>query len=244
MKYPCLDLDPAIYAWNARASGEDPSFDKLSIYASGSGDDELTDLEIEDFRRDFENIVCPFMEKYPDALPKSQGGKFDALIVECVYRFFSEILPVEALSDLAFWRWLSIVSSRGYFWEFLLWRFPNKVQINWGIAPPADAREVYFLRAWLRGHLMYDPDLEDPLEYAKKGGGDVWRSHILRQEFGRDREFVKAFLDYLEAKKLSSDELRKKLIPALRAWTALGSFAHLTYQECATLIENLHNEGL
>ena len=57
--------------------------------------------------------------------------------------------------------------------------------INWGITSPGSIIEVYFYRAWLRGQKMYDPSDADPYKYARLGASDVWRSHILRQDFGR-----------------------------------------------------------
>ena len=87
---------------------------------------------------------------------------------------------------------------------------------------------------------MYDPDLADPYEYAKKGSSDVWRSQILRQDFGKDRNFVKAFLDFCwdenGDRRIGDTKLRTQLIPALRSWTSNASYEHLTYDECLELI--------
>ena len=95
---------------------------------------------------------------------------------------------------------------------------------------------------------MYDPSDADPYKYARLGASDVWRSHILRQDFGRDREFVKAFLDtvYNSSGKvvISTNEMRTKLIPALRAWTSSASFSHLSYNENLELIKYLREQGV
>jgi hypothetical protein len=108
--------------------------------------------------------------------------------------------------------------------------------------------EVYFYRAWLRGHKMFEGSGADPYHYAKKGASDVWRSHILRQEFGRDREFVKAFLDTIYDEdgdtRIGTEDIRKTVIPALRAWTSSASFSHLGYNENLKLIQHLISEGV
>ena len=95
---------------------------------------------------------------------------------------------------------------------------------------------------------MVDDALPDPYLYAKKGSSDFWRSHVFRQEFGRDREFVKAFIDTVYspdgATKVGTNELRKKLIPALRAWTSGATFAHLSYEQSFELIQQLRAEDL
>ena len=93
---------------------------------------------------------------------------------------------------------------------------------------------------------MFEPDASDPYQYVKKGATDMWRSHILRQEFGRDKEFVKAFLDtvYDEQGKtvVGTSELRKELIPAIRAWTSGGLFSHLSYKENLELLKLLKEQ--
>ena len=93
---------------------------------------------------------------------------------------------------------------------------------------------------------MYDEAQADPYHYAKLGAADVWRSHILRQDFGADREFVKALLDTIYDEdgvtKVTTTELRKVLIPAIRAWTSHASFSHLSYEECKQVISELKRD--
>ena len=87
---------------------------------------------------------------------------------------------------------------------------------------------------------MHDPKCDDPYEYAKRGTGDFWRSHILRTDLGKDRTFVRAFLDFnFDAdgtRKISDKKLRANLIPGLRAWASMGTFSHLSYEECTEII--------
>ena len=94
---------------------------------------------------------------------------------------------------------------------------------------------------------MYDCDLKDPYRYAKLGSSDVWRSHILRQDFGSDREFVKAFLDTIYDRNgntlIGTEELRTQLIPSIRAWTSNSTFSHLTYKENLELIRELRTDS-
>ena len=176
------------------------------------------------------------------------AGSIDAQVVEPLH----EILTASGatafqLSQLGFWRWLSNVACGGYLWDFIKWRFDNGNQlVNWGITSQGQIIEVYFYRAWLRAHKMHDPHSSDPYKYAKLGSSDVWRSHILRQEFGRDKEFVKAFLDTIYdqngATVIGTNELRTKLIPALRAWTSNSTYSHLSYKENLELIASLRKD--
>ena len=223
------------------------SFDASEIVMDFIGDDadDLTfsDLDLESLYDELLNIKS----KYAGKKTKSTGGLIDTDIVETVHKTLSEVqASAFQLSQLGFWRWLSNVSCNGGLWEFIKWRFNSDTQINWGITSPGSIIEVYFYRAWLRGHRMFDESLKDPYKYAKLGSSDVWRSHILRQEFGRDREFVKAFLDtiYDSAGKtmIGTNDLRRKFIPALRAWTSNSTFSHLTYKENIKLLKTLREE--
>jgi hypothetical protein len=249
MNVPVISNDVATTVWVAMdASGQ---FDASALtleYIGPDGGERLTDLDLDELVDELRAIKEEFEERYPQGLPKAVGGEVDSRVVRPVHRHLSAFAGVDQLSRLGFWRWLSNLAYQGFFWSFIDWRFKERKQINWGITSPSKALEAYFYRAWLRGHLMYDETLPDPYGYAQKGASDVWRSHILRQEFGRDLNFRKAFLDYLVDSdgrtKVSSTKLRQKVIPALRAWTSGGTFSHLTYDECSDLIESLVEEGI
>ena len=95
---------------------------------------------------------------------------------------------------------------------------------------------------------MWEKNAIDPYKYARIGSSEIWRSHILRVELGKDREFVKAFLDTLYDSngeiQIPTKELRTKLIPSLRAWASSASFSHLSYDENLKLIEHLRSRGM
>ena len=205
----------------------------------------LSELELDDLIMSLQDIQF----SYKDKNMKKIGGEIDSAIVKPVHECLKEYATPFQLSHLGFWRWLSNVACDGFFWEFINWRFnESEQQGNWGITSQGSIIEVYFYRAWLRAHKMFEPDAADPYKYALKGSSDMWRSHILRQDFGRDREFTKAFLDivYDESGKteVGTKELRTVLIPAIRAWTSGGSFSHLSYQECLKLLIKLRAEGI
>lgn len=250
MKLPLLDNNSATTLWNCFESTGAFNGSSLALEYSGAEEDApLTDLDLEELAEELSAIKSGFEKRFPQGLPKAFGGEVDSLIVKPVHNRLSKIASVSQLSNLAFWRWLSNMALSGAFWKFIAWRYEDKKQINWGITSPSQAIEVYFYRAWLRGHMMYDASLSDPYKYAKKGNSDIWRSHILRQDFGKDREFVKAFLDTVideqtDKVKISSNKLRSVLIPALRAWTASATFSNLSYQECKDLIEQLLEQGI
>ena len=248
MRLPLITLDQATDAWNSML--DKGTYDASGIvldYATGQDEDEAILSEIE--LMDVSEHLLDIQTKYGDiGSSTAMGGKVDSDVVEAIYLPFSKIAEPRQLSNIGFWRWLSNVANSGAFWRFINWRYKEKKPINWGITTPGSIIEVYFYRAWLRGHKMVDDTLVDPLHYAKLGGSEVWRSQILRQDFGRDREFVKAFLDTIYDKSgqvvVGTTELRQKLIPALRAWTADATFTHLSYSENLEIIQRLRTEGI
>lgn len=246
MKIPSVTNDQAVTAWNAlHDHGTFEGVGELVIdYIGDDSEASFSDIDLLDLVDEISAVRLRYLAKNNKAV----GGLVDAEIVEPIHRCLKEAgITPRQLSNLGFWRWLSNIAGNHAFWSFIKWRYGSDIQQNWGITSQGSIIEVYFYRAWLRGHKMYEPELTDPYRYAKLGSSDVWRSHILRQDFGRDREFVKALLDTIYDTSgrtlVGTDELRTQLIPAIRAWTSNSTFSHLTYKENVELIQNLRADG-
>jgi hypothetical protein len=246
MKLPIIDNETAISAWNSYNEFDDFDASSVSIDYLDTGEtDSLSDLELMELTDALEEIRIKFDDNISSQNGRMRfGGKVDAEIVTPIHSILSNLATPYQLSQPGFWLWFSNISHNGFFWRFIKWRMDSENQANWGIVPSLSQNiEGYFYRAWLRGHKMYDEKTPDPYHYAKLGTSDHWRSHILRQEFGKDKEFVKALLDTIYNSEseivVKTNELRKVLIPAIRAWTASATFSHLTYDECKKLIKKL-----
>jgi len=250
MKLQSISLDVSNDVWNKRMADSNYQPEIITnIDEIGSFDQTLSDLELEaliDGLRDIQS-------KYDKNNKVSVGGLIDSEVCVLVHQEISRFAYPRELSNIGFWRWLSNIACGGFFWKFIEWRYPSKPgqssnPVNWGIVSAGSIIEVFFYRAWLRGYKMYDPSKSDPYHYARLGGSDIWRSHILRQDFGRDREFVKALLDTLHDKdgkqQIGTNDLRQKLIPGIRSWTSSGSFSHLSYEESYALINRIYTEGI
>tara|TARA_B100000795_G_scaffold264421_1_gene244885 strand:+ start:74 stop:826 length:753 start_codon:yes stop_codon:yes gene_type:complete len=249
MKLQTISIDTAKKVHDQMINdGKAKALDPEDIKEIGGGGDLLSDLDLSELFSGLKDIK----EKYKNPT-KINVKNIDAEVPELIHRKLSEI-GVDDLCDLGFWRWLSIVAGEGQLWNFIDWRFSvknkDKAKIsaeNWCVSSTGLV-EPYFPRAWLRAHRVFDPNERDPYKYSRIGGVDVWRSHILRQDFGSDIEFVKAFLDTIEKHDPeggvnSVEWLRKEVIPKLRSWSANASFSHLTYEENLDLIEILlHKE--
>lgn len=244
MKIQSISIESAQIIWSARMEGTQPDLAAINIDYLGDDDELLSDIELDDLKERLDTVK----RKFVDNKSKNIGGRIDAELPEIIHSELSPLADVHQLSNLAFWRWLSNAACNGFFWDFIMWRFDSDKVINWGITSAANGIEVYFYRAWLRGHKMKDDSLPDPYKYARIGSSDVWRSHILRQDFGRDREFVKAFLDTIYDDVgntvIATKELRETLIPAIRAWTSSASFSHLSYKESLDLINHLRTKEM
>lgn len=244
MRLPSITNDQASDAWNAMSDhGTFDAHQTVMDYIGNEEDDIFGDLDLDPLR----DALADIKSKYAEKNKKAVGGALDAEVIQPLHEILTESgATVFQLSQLGFWRWLSNIACGGYFWEFIKWRFGGNKLVNWGITSQGQIIEVYFYRAWLRAHKMYDADAADPYKYAKLGGAEVWRSQILRQEYGRDREFVKAFLDTLYdangATLVGTTELREKIIPAIRAWTSNSTYSHLSYKENLELIASLRND--
>ena len=247
MRAPTINESQAQQAWSSRYETGKYSSSELSVDFIGEDETDLSDFELEDLVDELKNV----QDKFGGKMSKVKGGQVDSQIIVAVHSILNRLLSVQQLSQLGFWRWFSNIAYNGYFWTFLMWRFGGSGDehpkvINWGLTSQSLIHEVYFYRAWLRGHKMYDSELSDPYRYAVLGSADVWRSHILRKEYGRDREFVKALLDTIYDSEgrtvVGTQELRKKVIHALSAWTSSSTFAHLSYSECIELIATLRSE--
>lgn len=133
----------------------------------------------------------------PDPLPKTRGKDFESPACALVHNNLA--LDVVAASSREFWLWLTFAAEGGRFVEIVDWRFSAGNQIddvNYGITTRAGTWEGLFARLWLRGNIGYDPEGSDPYELARRGDIDIWRSHIIRQEYGRCANVARALVKY------------------------------------------------
>jgi hypothetical protein len=244
MRLPTITQDTSISQWNSLASGDAPPPLTGNIdYIGEEADAKLNEVELEDLFDELDAIREKYNKQYKDGVPKSAGGRIESEMVEPIHQAFLVLATPGQLSNIGFWRWLSNVAYRGKFWDFIDWRFDERQQVNWAITSPRSLKESLFFRCWLRGHKMYNPESPDPYKYARMGTGDFWRSHVLRQDFGKDRTFVEAFLDFNftsdGTRNISDAQLRKKLIPGVRAWCSMATFSHLSHGEITAILSKI-----
>lgn len=186
MRYPVLTADKAREILEASRRGE--AIDDSSRQFRGRGQD--LDLQvIDNLARQLDKIK----RKYPEMLRRRdpRGGSFEAEACEILHR----ALPIatEMLADYDFWTWLAVCQFR----ELVDWRHGGEeghaVPENFGIGK-RDENLLY--RMWLRADIGCDSLRDDAYNLARRGDQDFWRSHVLRQGYGRCRAMVRALIRY------------------------------------------------
>ena len=182
----------------------------------------------------------------PDALPLAQARHFEAAACEVVHRELP--LPPSVASDPGFWRWITFGACDDELCRLVDWRFGSQrsiADVNYGIASRANIWEGLYARLWLRGHLGHSSSGGDPYDVARRGDMDIWRSHILRQEFGRCRKLARALVCYqYPAGRAASRRGRlrvqhlRDLAKRLRILHASVSFEILDYDAVYAIVEN------
>ena len=131
----------------------------------------------------------PLRAKYPAELrtrdPK--GGDFEAEACSIVHDTLR--LPPHVAGDPQFWVWLAIE----HFSDLVEWRFNSPAAVkNYGIGAPV---ENLLFRLWMRGELGH-VNGDGAYSLAQRGDQDFWRSHLLRQAYGRCWPVARALIRY------------------------------------------------
>lgn len=179
-----------------------------------------------------------------DALPRNRAKDFEAGACGIVHR---ELRLTPAVAGCAeFWSWLNFCAVGGAFVNLVKWRFGNETSDeprNFGVTNSASIFEGLLARLWLRGEVGYDPTASDPYELSKRGDIDIWRSHVIRQEYGRCPIVRRALIrfqypDAAGRKTLSNNQLRE-LVKLIRIGEASTAYELLDETEVAEIIKEL-----
>ena len=178
-----------------------------------------------------------------DPLPANKGGDFEARACPVVHQSLG--LDPSSAPNREFWLWLTFVASEGRFTDFVDWRFGTQAHIanvNYGIGSKSEIWEGLFARLWLRGNIGRDPMAAEAYGIAKRGGIDIWRSHVIRQEYGRCHLLARQLVRYQhpdsdpDSRTLTVAELRE-LAKRLRVVDASVSYEVLDESQIEELIE-------
>lgn len=122
-----------------------------------------------------------------------RGGEFESKGCEILHKRVP--LPRRIAGDRDFWTWMTFAAEDGGFAPLIDWRFgPGASPDNYGITTPGSFREGLLARLWWRADIGHVNGEADPYHFARIGDQDIWRSHVFRTRYGRDRSFARAFL--------------------------------------------------
>lgn len=238
MRHPSLSIEPARQALEKRRQGE-PWSASPYIQWTGTGNP----FEERIAAGLYEQLMSLRREFPRDALPRNMGMRFEALAAPLVHSQLG--LDPSTATSREFWLWLTFGSPDGGCADIVDWRFGSHHDIgpeNYGIVSRGQLREGLFARLWLRGEIGYDPDSQDPYSLARRGDMDIWRSHVIREEYGRVRPLAAALIRYQcpdeapDSRRLTNKVLRE-LAKRLRILDATIAYETLGSDELARIID-------
>lgn len=169
--------------------------------------------------------------KGASSTPEAFEGRFAG----DVHRALRE-LPIEALDDPGFWRYLSLAE----FWWFVAIREAGAIARGNVMTYVDGGKECVPFRMFLRGQAVRDGD-----DYALAGAlprsADFWRSHVLRVRTGTAPPLARAFARLQLQRSMTSDEVRPFARRMNRLWTNVV-FHTWSDDDCDQLLAELYDE--
>lgn len=132
-------------------------------------------------------------KQFPGTIGKrsTEAQEFDAQACVLVHSHLK--LPPRLSASSDFWRWLALTKFK----DIVDWRHgagAEAMDANLGGGSPWDN---LLTRLWVRADLVFDKVRHEPYELAKRGGGDFWRSHLIRISYGSCRTLARAFVAFV-----------------------------------------------
>jgi hypothetical protein len=193
MQYPTISPQDAARYLKGRDGDSPVALDDIVRYV-GSGD-RISEHVFDALRSKLLQLKSRFPKKLRSRDP--QGGKFENEALELVHGAMSSV-DRTILGDPEFWVWLAVAKLS----DVLEWRFGTEGRhaklANYGIG---NRIENLYFRLWLRADLGRSPESKDAYMLAKTGDQDLWRSHLLRQNYTNARSIARSILK-LQAGKL------------------------------------------
>ena len=229
MKYRAISADRASTLLDELRAGGEMDDDAAATRGEGK---ELSKSVLEGIQKQLAKIKSKFASVIGARDP--EGGLFERQACIVVHEALADADP-QMLADYDFWTWIALE-----FRELVEWRHGGKE----GIAHPANfgigkRDDNLFYRLWLRGEIGHSEEAR--YELAGRGDQDFWRSHIFRQDYGKCRTLVHAFLSLQfptpgDKARWNTDHVRK-LAKRLRRVNATLIFESLDDDGAKTLVE-------
>ena len=213
MSYPCLGIEAAKAAYEARVDRRPPPRDsEATLYKSGADFSESNGI-------DCLNQCCDL------ALTAQHdnwsAAEFDGQCAPLVHRTLR--LPPIVAGDADFWRWLTF-SQGGYGAGLVDRRYSGpRGRPSWsspdGLARPVyygleDLKKGMFAKLWICANVMYIEGVGDPYDGIDYPDVDLWDSHVIDVNFGSSAVMARAFVKVVRDLKLPRGEAKDPAVPA------------------------------
>jgi len=185
MKYKALTQEKGLVTLHALRNGDD--FDETNLEVRGEGPD-LPQKTVHELHKK----LSALRKKFPEVIKVRDpaGGRYEREACVLVH----ETLPREdpqMLADYDFWTWLALQLR-----DIVEWRHGGEggeAHVNnFGIGGRRD--DNLFYRMWVRAEIGRNENKIGDYDLAKRGDQDFWRSHVIRQGYGKCRKVVHAFV--------------------------------------------------
>ena len=213
MSYPCLSIEAAKAAYEARVEGRPPPRDsEATTYKTGADFNEAIGI-------DCLNQVCDLAltARHDDW----SAAEFDGQCAPLVHRTLG-LQPIVA-GDAEFWRWLTF-SQGGYGAGVVDRRYGGPGRKPSWSSPDGPARPVYygledlkkgmFAKLWICANVMHIAEARDPYDGIDYPDVDLWDSHVIDINFGSSAVMARAFVKVVRDMGIPRGDAKKPAVPA------------------------------
>ena len=184
------------------------------------------------------NAMAAMRDAFEQRNPKAANDSpeaFEGRFAGEVHRTLRD-LPIEALDDPGFWRFLSLVD----FWWFVAVREAPAIGRGNVMTYVDGGKECVPFRMFLRAQAIRHED-EYSLAGALPKAADFWRSHVLRVKTGTAPPLARSFARLQVEKAMVSDDLRPFARRLNRLWSNIV-FQEWEDDDCDRLLADLYDE--
>ncbi|MEP1123395.1 MAG: hypothetical protein ABJH68_05835 [Ilumatobacter sp.] len=230
MRYPILTRSTTeSLAREMVATGFAPNWELERTWVGSGQEVDLGPLgaAMADMRETFESRDPKAVNDSPEA--------FEGRFAGDVHRALRD-LPIEALDDPGFWRFLSLVD----FWWFVAIREAPAIGRGNVMTYVNGGKECVPFRMFLRAQAIRRDD-DYSLAGALPKAADFWRSHVLRVKTGTAPPLARSFARLQKEKLMVSDDVRPFARRINRLWSNIV-FQEWEDDDCDKLLAGLYAE--
>lgn len=230
MRYPTIDRSQSErLARHLVAGGDTPNWALERSWLGRGNDVSLVDLETA--MAEMRSAYADRSPRDPTHSPEAFEGRFSGAVHAALMD-----MPIEALDDPGFWRYLSL----DHFWWFVAEREAPAIRRGNVMTYVDGGKECVPFRMFLRGQAVRSGD-DYSLAGALPKAADFWRSHVLRVKTGTAPALTRSFARLHSEKQMVSDDLRAYARRVNRLWSNVV-FHVWEEDECDHVLRELYEE--